>query len=199
MRKIHIFLILVVVVAMVFIFNQVANHKTQSKNQSIEKPLVVGPFKLLDQNNIARASTSFDNKYLLVYFGYSYCPDICPTALSNITIALEKLGRKNSKLQPIFISVDPSRDTPEDLKVYMENFHKNFIALSGSQKQIDEAKKSYRVYSNKVDPNRSQTTDYLIDHSSIIYLISPRGEMIAHFNHETNPDYIAQVVSEKIK
>ena len=199
MKKIHIFLILIAVVGMVFIFNQVANHKAQSKSQTTEKPLIVGSFKLIDQNNVTRTSANFGNKYLLVYFGYSYCPDICPTALSNITIALEKIGRKNSKLQPIFISVDPSRDTPEDLKVYMENFHKNFIALTGSQKQIDEAKKSYRVYSNKVDPNRSQTTDYLIDHSSIIYLISPRGEMIAHFNHSTNPDYIAQVISEKIK
>ena len=111
-----------------------------------------------------------------------------------MTEALKKLGAKKRSIQPIFISIDPSRDTAEQLKLYMENFDPSFVALTGKEKDIEAAKKAYRVYSNKVDPEKSGTTDYLVDHSSIVYFMAPGGEFITHFNHETPPGDMARVI-----
>lgn len=194
MKKLHILSLILVTLGAVFLFNRIANHKSSRNSGSgrNQQALIGGEFHLIDQKKRKRSNHDFKNKHLLVYFGYSYCPDICPTALSNISAALEKLGSKSKKIQPLFISVDPSRDTPENLNDYMENFHPSFIALTGTKEQVDQAKKAYRVYSANVDTEASQTTEYLIDHSSIVYFMSPKGRFITHFNHETDPDEMAK-------
>jgi protein SCO1/2 len=171
-----------------------SNKKSLPKGKTTGQALIGGPFTLIDQKGRIRQAREFKNKYLLVYFGYSYCPDICPTALYNMTEAIKKLGHKKSAVQPIFISVDPERDTPEHLKVYMENFDSQFIALTGRKEEVAAAKKAYRVYSNKVNPEKTNTTDYLIDHSSIVYFMAPGGRFITHFNHETPAEAMASVI-----
>lgn len=195
----------VVVVFCVGLFSIVLHTKSKPRSAQVATErqtggaLIGGPFKLIDQKGRVRHSSDFKNKYLLVYFGYSYCPDICPTALSNITEAMKQLSYKRGAVQPIFVSVDPDRDTPEHLALYMENFDDKFVALTGAKEDIEAAKKAYRVYSNKVDPEKTETTDYLIDHSSIVYFMAPGGDFIAHFNHETPPEKMAEVISSHVR
>ena len=118
-------------------------------------PSIGGPFNLVDQNGIHRTNADFKGKPMLVYFGYTYCPDICPTALYNMTNALN-LIEGNLKVQPLFITFDPQRDTIDHLKVYAQNFHKDFVWLTGSKRHVDEAVKAYRVYAARTAEDRGQ-------------------------------------------
>ena len=155
-------------------------------------PAIGGPFKLIDQNGLIRTDADFKGKPLLVYFGYTYCPDICPTALYNMTNALNQLGG-GAKIHPLFITFDPQRDTVEHLKVYAQNFHKDFVLLTGSKNQVDEAAKGYRVYAARTTEDRGEE-DYLMDHSSLIYLMDKNGQYVANFNHNTPPDEMVKRV-----
>lgn len=155
-------------------------------------PSIGGPFNLVDQNGIHRTNADFKGKPMLVYFGYTYCPDICPTALYNMTNALNLIGG-NLKVQPLFITFDPQRDTVDHLKVYAQNFHKDFVWLTGSKRHVDEAVKAYRVYAARTAEDRGQK-DYLIDHSSLIYLMDKNGQYVASFNHNTSPEEMVKRV-----
>lgn len=139
-----------------------------------------GPFTLTDQNGIVRRDTDFRGKLMLVYFGYTYCPDACPTALNDMTQALDALGKSASEVQPIFITVDPARDTVEQMKLYAANFHPSLLALTGTPQQTDAAARAYRVYYAKVP--QSGSDDYLMDHSGFIYLMGRDGKYLAHFS-----------------
>lgn len=156
----------------------------QEKNHGI--PQIGGPFTLIDHEGHTRTQADFKGKILLVYFGYSFCPDICPSALYNISQALEKLGSKAKEIQPLFITIDPQRDTVQHLARYRENYHPSFIMLTGSEQQIQDVMKAYKVHGAKVKPDGT-TTEYLMDHTSIIYIMDRQGRFIAHFNHLTPP------------
>lgn len=161
--------------------------------------LIGGPFVLIDQEGKTRTHKSFENKFLLVYFGYSYCPDICPTGLGAISEALKLLGSRAQAIQPIFISVDPARDTPQQLAKFMGSFHPQLLALTGDEMAIKEAMQSYRVYAAKVEEKDPSSQDYLMDHSSIIYLMAPDGRYLAHFTHATPPQEMAASIERFIK
>lgn len=167
--------------------------------QSSESPqavLIGGAFELIDQNGAPKTNLSFHDQYMLIYFGYSFCPDVCPIDLQKISMALSTLdeeGMDTSDLQPLFITIDPERDTPENLNEYMKNFHPKILALSGSVEAIKTATKAYRVYVNKGEVNEDGS--YLMDHSSIIYLMGKRGEYIDHFS----PDISPTIMADKIK
>ncbi len=150
-------------------------------------PELGGPFQLRDQNGIYRTNKEFNGKILLVYFGYSYCPDICPTALSNISQALKSLGKNADYFQPLFITIDPNRDTQELLKTYMQDFDPHFIALTGTEEELLPLKKAYKVYASKAPSSIPQDPHYLVDHSSLIYVMDPKGKYIMHFSHQTDP------------
>ncbi len=136
-------------------------------------PAVGGPFTLIDQNGVTRHDSDFRGKVLLVYFGYTYCPDACPATLQAISETLDMLGDQAKKIQPLFISVDPARDTPAQLKSYAANFHPTLIALTGAPDELKKVEKEYHVYVAKVP--QSGSDDYLIDHSSIIYVMDANG------------------------
>jgi len=155
-------------------------------------PTIGGAFQLVDKNGKVWRDTDFKGRPMLVYFGYAYCPDICPTALYHMTKAMEELGGANL-IQPIFITFDPKRDTPEFLQTYAQNFHKDFVMLTGSQAQVDQAIKAYRVYAARTSEDRGDD-DYLMDHSSLIYLMDKDGKYRAHFNHQTPAHEIVQRV-----
>lgn len=157
-------------------------------------PTIGGDFKLIDQKGREKTLADYRHKYLLVYFGYSFCPDICPTGLQAITEAMNALGAKAKYVQPIFITVDPTRDTPAHLGLYMENFHPKFDALTGSEDAIREAMSAYKVYAAKAADPKGENTDYLVDHSSLIYLMDPNGHYLTHFTHATPGDHIADKV-----
>ncbi|MDP4840271.1 MAG: SCO family protein [Alphaproteobacteria bacterium] len=160
---------------------------------------VGGPFTLIDQDGKRRTDADYKGKYMVVYFGYSFCPDICPAALYNMTQAFQKMSQKELKtLAPLFITIDPQRDTTSNLKTYIQNFHPSFTALTGSQDQIDKAAKAYRVYAKKAKPDGT-STEYLLDHSSIVYVMDRQGRFITSFNHQTEPEIIKQTLRKIIE
>lgn len=155
--------------------------------------LVGGPFELTDHTGRTVTEKDFRGKHMLIYFGYSYCPDVCPGELQVAAAALDALGDKAAQVQPIFITVDPERDTVEHLAGYVENFHERLIGLTGTADQIAQAAKAYRVYYAKVDDPDS--SEYLMDHSSIFYLMGPEGGFLAHFPYGTKPQDMADKIS----
>ncbi len=149
-----------------------------------------GPFALTDQYGQARTDADFRGKLMLVYFGYTFCPDACPTALNAITVALNELDPAAAKqVVPIFVTVDPERDTVKQMKLYASNFHPSLVALTGSPDAISKAAKAYRVYYAK-QKAEDTTAGYLMDHTSVIYLMDRKGHYLAHFT-QPQPDAIA--------
>jgi len=151
-----------------------------------------GSFSLRDQNGGIRTDRDFRGKYMLVFFGYTYCPTICPTNLEHMAWALEELGADADRVQPIFITIDPERDTPELLSDYVRSFGPSFIALTGSERDIAKVAKQYRIHRVKVMPEGSDPGDYLVDHSSLTYLMGPDGTFITLFPHNTPGDEMAR-------
>ncbi|MBV8338165.1 MAG: SCO family protein [Alphaproteobacteria bacterium] len=148
-----------------------------------------GPFHLVDQNGKTVTDADLKGKWSLIYFGYTHCPDACPTALNDISIALDDLGPKRDAVRPVFITVDPERDTPEVLKSYVTSFDAPILALTGTPQEIAQAAKDYRVYYAK---HPEPGGDYAMDHSSVIYVMDPQGRFTASFTQENSPEEIAE-------
>ena len=150
--------------------------------------VIGGPFRLVDQNGKTVTNTDLEGKWLLVYFGYTHCPDACPTALSNIALALADLGAEKREVRPVFITVDPERDTVRAMKEYVSAFDAPIVALTGSDAAIAQAAREYRVYYAK---HPEPGGDYSMDHTSIIYVMDPKGRFTASFTGEDPPEQIA--------
>lgn len=156
-----------------------------------------GPFRLTDQNGARVTNQDFAGKYMLIYFGYTYCPDICPMTLSNMTMALEELPPELAEqVVPIFITIDPMRDTVEQLGAYASSFHPRLVALTGTDAEVKAAARAYRVYAKKVDGEGG--SDYLMDHSSFVYLMGPKGKYRAHFAHDGSPERMAEGIRREL-
>src|SRR5689334_16298893 len=147
-----------------------------------------GPFQLVDQNGKTVTDADLKGKWSLVYFGYTHCPDACPTALNDIAIALDQLGPKRDAVRPVFITVDPERDTPAALKDYVTAFDAPILALTGTPEEVAQAARAYRVYYAK---HPEAGGDYSMDHSSVIYVMDPQGRFTASFTHESTPEQIS--------
>ncbi|HYZ63022.1 MAG TPA: SCO family protein [Acetobacteraceae bacterium] len=153
-----------------------------------EAPIPIGgPFELVDGAGRTVTEQQFRGKWMLVYFGYTHCPDACPTALQDMANAMDLLGEKKRDVALVFITVDPERDTPAVMKDYVSGFEAPITALSGTPEQVARAAKAYRVYYAK-HPTKD---GYDMDHSSIIYVMDPRGRFVANFTHESSPEQIA--------
>jgi protein SCO1/2 len=150
-----------------------------------------GPFKLTDQHGKIRSDVEFRGKLTIVYFGYTFCPDVCPTDLMAITQALDALGSKAESIQPIFITIDPERDT-EVLADYLKAFHPSFIGLTGSPEAIMQVATSYKNFYRKVEDKRSG--EYSIDHSGVIYLMGRNGEYLGFMPPQTGPDRLIEIL-----
>ena len=138
---------------------------------------VGGPFTLADGAGRQVTDRDFRGKYMLVYFGYTFCPDVCPTTLNEVADAMDKLGPAAARVQPVFITVDPRRDTPPVVKQYTAAFTPKLVGLTGTQEQIAQVAKEYRVYyaEHRTGPGPN---DYSMDHSSVLYLMGPDGTFI---------------------
>ena len=148
-----------------------------------------GPFELVDtRNGKTVTDRDFKGKWLLVYFGYTHCPDACPTALNDLSLALDKLGDKRQAMAPLFITIDPERDTADVMKDYVASFAPDIVGLTGSADQVAKAEKAYRVYAAK---HPTKDGGYDMDHSSIIYVMDPSGRFVTNFTHETDPEQMA--------
>lgn len=140
---------------------------------------VGGPFELVNQDGKTVTEKDFLGKPLLVFFGFTHCPDICPTTLFEVSEVLNRLGPDAEKVSAIFVTVDPERDTPEKLKLYLSSFHPRISALSGSEAQIEAIKKTYYVYAKRVP---LEGGGYTMDHTSVVYLMDRQGKFVAPFN-----------------
>ena len=160
--------------------------------------LVGGPFTMTDQNGQRVSEKDFLGKHMLVFFGYTYCPDICPTELQVMMAALDQLGRQADEVQPVFVSIDPARDTPEVMKAYVENFGPRLTGLTGSPEEVAAMAKAYRAYYAK-SGDTSSPDAYLMDHSSIIYLMGPDGRFRKHFTYTTDAQRLAGELREQLE
>jgi len=149
-----------------------------------------GPFTLVATNDETVSDQTYRGKWLLIYFGYTYCPDACPTALNSISVALEKLGSQASDLQPLFVTVDPDRDTRETMTKYLRSFDSRIIGLTGTKEQIDSVIKGYHLDVSREKPEHGGD-DYLISHGSYIYLMDPQGRFVNVIHAEELGDEIA--------
>lgn len=174
------------------------HHQTESlARRSVDAPAPIGgPFELTDHDGRTVTAGDFKGRFFLVYFGYTYCPDICPTALTTMAEALDHLGVEGRDIVPLFVTVDPARDTAEHLKMYVEYFHPRLIGLTGSEEQVAATAKAYRVFYARVEDENSDADDYLMDHTSIIYLMGPDGRYRTHFSHGATPEIIAERIRE---
>ena len=168
-----------------------ANKSVGSK--VVGAPKIGGPFSLVNQKGMPVTDEIFRGRYMLIYFGYTFCPDVCPTSLQVMPDALSMMDEKDmQKIVPIFITIDPERDTPEVLKDYVPNFHPKMVGLTGTKEQIVSAAKAYRAYFNKVVEEGGDDKEYLMDHTSITYLMGPEGQFVKHFPHGYDPKKMAE-------
>ncbi len=151
-----------------------------------------GPFALTDHTGKRVTDADFRGRYMLVFFGFVSCPDICPTSLYNATLALQQVGARAREVVPIFITVDPARDTPALLKTYLTNYHDSFVGLTGSEAEIAAAARAYKVlYGRGDDDGKGNYTMY---HSAYLYLMGPDGKYLAHLRHEDPPARMAETI-----
>lgn len=164
--------------------------QVQHSNEDVK---LGGPFTLVDDTGKTVTEKDYSGSYMLVYFGYTFCPDVCPTGLTNIGTAMDMLSAdQQAQVKPLFITVDPERDTVEAMGAYMQSFHSSITGLSGSREQVNVAIKAYKVYAAKVQDEASD--DYAMDHSAYIFMMGPDGKYINHFTHKTTPDEMAKAL-----
>lgn len=172
--------------------------------ETVEAP-IVGAFQLTDDEGKTVTEAAFEGRYMLVYFGYTFCPDICPTELAKMSLALELFEQASperaGKVIPLFISVDPERDTQAVLKDYSDHFHPRLVSLTGTPAQIKAAAQSYKVYFAKVFPDERarETKTYLMDHSSQIYLMGPDAHYLTHFSAGVSAEEITAELDRRVQ
>ncbi|KAI9363025.1 thioredoxin-like protein [Zopfochytrium polystomum] len=156
-------------------------------NSAAGKPQIGGPFILVDQTGRPVTNLDYLGKYVLMYFGYTFCPDVCP----------EELEKMAKVVVPVFISCDPKRDSLKAIGEYVKEFHSDFVALTGTYEQIKRVAKAYRLYFSA--PPRAlddDDTDYLVDHSIFFYLVDPNGKYCAHFGRQETAESVAAKIEE---
>ena len=155
--------------------------------------LIGGPFTLIDGAGRSVTSETFAGQWRLMFFGYTYCPDVCPTELTLMAEALDLLNVETAaRITPIFVSVDPERDTPDLIADYVLNFHDRMVGLTGTPEQTAEAARQFRVYYQKAIEEGQSPDDYLVDHSTFVYLMDPNGVYVRHFSYGTEPETMAR-------
>lgn len=174
--------------------------QSQSQAESAAPPApsgmsIGGPFTLVDQTGATVTDQSFAGRYRLIYFGYTFCPDACPTALQVMSQAIESLGPDAARIQPIFITIDPVRDTAQQLANYVPLFDKRLVGLTGTPAQIANVARAYKVYYAKADDR----PDYAMNHSSFVYLMGPDGRFLTVFGSDIDADKMAAGIKTYLK
>ena len=160
------------------------------------KEPIGGPFSLVDHTGTRRTDADFRGKLLLIYFGFTYCSDACPIDLQSIATALDRLGALSEAVQPLFITLDPEKDTPEQLKSYVEQFHPRLIGLTGDPRELRKVARAYKVYAAKTAP--AERSDPNIDHSSLVYLVDVAGKYVGYFPPGTPGERMVEVIRQQL-
>jgi protein SCO1 len=171
---------------------------SQPPSRGVGTPDVGGPFSMVDHTGQVVSEKTYLGKPMLMFFGFTYCPDVCPTELQVMAAALETLGEQGKDIQPVFVSVDPARDTPEVMKSYVENFGPRFIGLTGTMEQVAAMAKTYKVFFEKQE-DATAPDQYLMDHSSTIYLMGADGKFLKHFSYTTDAAKLADGLREALQ
>ena len=153
-----------------------------------------GPFELVDHHGAVRTDRDFRGKFMLMYFGYTFCPSICPTNLQHMAEALFLLGDEGRDVVPVFVTLDPERDDRDVLARYVAHFGPRFVGLTGNEQQVRAIAKSYRVHRRKIVEAGTDPQDYLVDHASLTYLVGPDGGFLTLFPHNTAPGVLARTI-----
>ena len=175
-------LMILLLLVLIFTLNLFVQNFIVKQNEPYSKVQIGGKFNLIDSSNKIFQSSKLEIRKL-IYFGYTYCPDVCPIDLNNVSIIYNENKELTKKIQPIFISVDPARDTPDVIKNYLANFESSIIGLTGSKEDIDDVKKKFKIYTNFVE-NELEDDFYTIDHTSIFYLVDKNDFYIRHFSRK---------------
>ena len=193
MKKLQISILAISALGILIVLGLLTNDLMKSNTateQVSATPMLSIEYDLINQEGKPTTQLDFAGRYQLVYFGFAFCPDICPFTLDVMSEALNQIGDRADIIQPIFISLDPARDTPDELATYIDSFFPGFIALTGTDAQVEAAAKSFKVYFQKVeDPNSAG--GYVIDHTSIVYVIDPDGDLVHFFTHKDTAETIA--------
>jgi cytochrome oxidase Cu insertion factor (SCO1/SenC/PrrC family) len=155
---------------------------------------VGGPFELTDHTGARVSDTALRGGYTLLYFGYTFCPDVCPTELGGMAATIDALGEAGARVTPVMITIDPERDTPEVLAEYVPLFHERLIGLTGTAEEIRDVATQFRVFYQRFDSN--QYTYYLMDHSSFVYLLDREGDVASMFRYGTAPEDMAAAIRQ---
>ncbi len=195
MKKRLIRLLFIVIITLI-VAGGIAHYQIKNERGN-QKSLVAvknfgGPFTLISQEGELVTQDDFKDQWRLIYFGFTYCPAICPTELQKITAVLNALGDKADIIQPIFITIDPERDDVATMKQYLELFHPRFTGLTGSLEQIEQAKKSYKIFAQKVKDETM--TEYTMDHSSFIYFMDPNNNLLRIFKTDDNAENMVKYI-----
>lgn len=163
-----------------------------------------GEFALVDQDGQPRTAADFKGQWRLMYFGYTFCPDVCPTDMAVIGQALRQFedadGTRAAKVTPIFVSVDPRRDTPEAIRPFVKAFHPRFVGLTGDEDAVADAMKRYGIYARRVDTRESTAdADYLVDHFAVYYLFGPKGEPVAFVPHGSGVEAVRGMLETYVR
>ncbi|PQQ12679.1 protein SCO1 homolog 1 mitochondrial [Prunus yedoensis var. nudiflora] len=171
--------------------------KEVKQGPSAGKAAIGGPFNLINHDGKRVTEKDFLGKWTLLYFGFTHCPDICPDELQKLAAAVDKIKEKGGiEIVPLFISVDPERDTVEQVREYVKEFHPKLIGLTGSSDEIRSVARAYRVYYMKT---QEEDSDYLVDHSIVMYLMSPKMEFVKFFGKNNDVDSLAEGITKEIK
>ena len=175
---------------------RVEKNSIRRKNVSIGRPAIGGPFQLKSLNDKIVSNEDFKGKWVLLYFGFTNCPDICPEELEKMSQVHAELQRLGYASVPVFVSVDPERDTPEKIDNYLKEFHADFIGLTGSIEEITKVVKTFKVYFNKGP--KDEDGDYVVDHSIICYLLNPTGEFVEYFGQNKSASDMLVTIKQHI-
>src|SRR5271169_1537357 len=187
-RTSHILLVFSAFLAGLVIFLGVILFTTQYQGTGGSPSAIGGPFKLIDQDGRPITDQDFKGRPFLVFFGYRHCPDICPITLFEMSEVLRAMGKDADRVNALFITVDPERDTPAMMKDYLSSFDPHLRGATGGQKAIDAVEKAYRVYAKKVPTDNG---DYSMDHTALVYLMDKQGHFVAPFKLDRKPEEAA--------